>query len=193
MFSNVIIKTENSTSVQNYNINEIQITNRKVNELSEYMKQFNSTYNLDKVAVLPSENIRVGNVKVVNNDTGVPDEYMFLLDKFSVELTYLYDDPSRQQKVAPKDYTFMLIMPREVIEKKIMDVNNDVTSDINAVFIIPFAAFSLVMMFVISYFLQKISIQITQPIIELFMKIQDIITAHQKEKEQLIKDQSRLN
>ena len=87
----------------------------------------------------------------------------------------------------------MLIMPREVIEKKIIDVNDDVTSDINAVFIIPFAAFSMIMMVVISYFLKRISIQITEPIIELFMKIQDIITAHQKEKEQLIKDQSQLN
>lgn len=117
---------------------------------------------------------------------------MFLLDKFNVELTYLYDDP-KQKKVPPKGYTFMLIMPREVIEKKIIDVNDDVTSDINAVFIIPFAAFSMIMMVVISYFLKRISIQITEPIIELFMKIQDIITAHQKEKEQLIKDQSQLN
>lgn len=57
----------------------------------------------------------------------------------------------------PKSYTFLLIMPREVIESKILDVNNDVTADINSVFIFPFALFSLIMMFVISYFLKKIS------------------------------------
>lgn len=117
---------------------------------------------------------------------------MFLLDKFNIELTYLYKSQPID-KADPKNYTFLLIMPREVIENKIMEVNQDVSGDINSVFIVPFAIFSLVMMFVISYFLQMISVQITEPIIELYTKIQDIITAHQKEKEQLIKDQSQTN
>ena len=129
---------------------------------------------------------------MINNLTGVPDEYMFLLDKFNIELTYLYKSQPID-KADPKNYTFLLIMPREVIENKIMEVNQDVSGDINSVFIVPFAIFSLVMMFVISYFLQMISVQITEPIIELYTKIQDIITAHQKEKEQLIKDQSQTN
>lgn len=55
-------------------------------------------------------------------------------------------------------------------------------------FIIPFASFSLVMMIVISACLVKISSQITSPIIELQDKIKQIISAHQKEKDVLIKE-----
>ena len=58
-------------------------------------------------------------------------------------------------------------------------------------FIIPFASFSLVMMVFISFCLLKISSRITQPIIELQNKIKQIISAHQKEKEVLIKEQEQ--
>ena len=91
-----------------------------------------------------------------------------------------------------QNYTFMLIIPKKVITDKIDEVHEDVGSDIRDVFIIPFALFSLFMMAVISYFLQRISEHITEPIIELFKKIQDIIIAHQSEKTQLVKDQSNV-
>lgn len=58
-------------------------------------------------------------------------------------------------------------------------------------FIVPFAIFSLIMMLVISYFLLRISTQITSPIIELQDKIKQIISSHQKEKEALIKEQEQ--
>jgi hypothetical protein len=89
-------------------------------------------------------------------------------------------------------YSFMLVIPKSVISEKILEVHQDVGKDIIDVFIIPFALFSLTMMVLISYFLFKISKRITQPIIELFQKIQDMIKAHQKEKEQLIKEQTEL-
>ena len=108
-----------------------------------------------KVAILPEEEIRVGNVRV-SNSSGATFDYLFLLEKFNVSLTYINGRPSGA-RADPKSYTFLLIMPREVIESKILDVNNDVTADINSVFIFPFALFSLIMMFVISYFLKKIS------------------------------------
>lgn len=110
---------------------------------------------MDKVAILPEEEIRVGNVRVYNS-SGATFDYLFLLEKFNVSLTYINGMPSGV-RADPKSYTFLLIMPREVIESKILDVNNDVTADINSVFIFPFALFSLIMMFVISYFLKKIS------------------------------------
>ena len=59
------------------------------------------------------------------------------------------------------NYTFMLIIPSKVINDKIDEVHEDVGSDIRDVFIIPFALFSLFMMAVISYFLQRISDHIT--------------------------------
>jgi hypothetical protein len=157
-------------SNSSYIIESISITSKEVNELTKYMQDFNGTYNLDKIAVLPEEKIRVGNVRVYNS-SGTAFDYLFLLEKFNVSLTYINGLPPNGVRADPKEYTFLLIMPREVIESKILDVNNDVTADINSVFIFPFALFSLIMMFVISYFLKKISEQITMPIIELFMKI----------------------
>ena len=65
----------------------------------------------------------------------------------------------------------MLIIPSKVINDKIDEVHEDVGSDIRDVFIIPFALFSLFMMGVISYFLERISDHITRPIIDLFKNI----------------------
>lgn len=94
-------------------------------------------------------------------------EYLFILDDFKIELLDLY----KSEKSESKDYTFMLIIPRKVIADKIESVHREVGNDIRDVFIIPFALFSLFMMLVISYFLQKISKHITKPIIELYQKI----------------------
>jgi ABC-type multidrug transport system permease subunit len=83
-----------------------------------------------------------------------------------VELTQIanYKNESSGQV---KEYTFMLIIPKNLISEKIDTVNQTVGDDIMKWFIVPFAIFSLIMMFVISYFLLRISTQITSPIIEL--------------------------
>ena len=86
-----------------------------------------------------------------------------------------------------KSYTFMLIFPAEVIEDKMNRVTDAVMRDVLWYFILPFAAFSFVMMIIISISLNKISVQITVPIIELYKNIQAIISANQREKEELIK------
>ena len=65
----------------------------------------------------------------------------------------------------------MLILPKSVIQTKLDNVRVAVENDIISVFILPFAIFSLIMMFVISYFLNRISTEITKPIIELYQKI----------------------
>jgi hypothetical protein len=51
----------------------------------------------------------------------------------------------------------MLILPKNLISDKINAVNTTVGNDIMRFFIVPFAIFSLIMMFVISYFLLRIS------------------------------------
>lgn len=91
---------------------------------------------------------------------------MFICDNFQVELTQIanYKNESSGQV---KEYTFMLIIPKNLISEKIDTVNQTVGDDIMKWFIVPFAIFSLIMMFVISYFLLRISTQITSPIIEL--------------------------
>lgn len=145
------------------------------------MDQFGDEYDLEKVAKLPEEPITYGDIKVKNLDyegTGDDHEYfIFICDKFNVSLNYVEkensaSDSDEETRVSnTKDYTFMLILPRFVIQAKIDAVNQEVRSQIMNFFIIPFASFSLVMMIVISVCLVKISSQITSPIIELQDKI----------------------
>ena len=152
---------------------------------------FGDKYNLDKVARLPNETIKIGTISVTQEVENNPSyEYLFILDKFNIDLPYLFREDKPSEK---KEYTFMLIIPKKVIADKIDEVHEDVGNDIRDVFIIPFALFSFIMMLVISYFLSKISKHITKPIIELFQKIQDIITAHQIEKNMLIEEQKQQN
>lgn len=123
------------------------------------------------MARLPKERIQIGTILVKKKleTEGVDDptfEYLFIVDKFSVNLDYLIDQGT--QPDVSKEYLFMLIIPKNVISDKINEVHRNVGNDISNAFIIPFALFSLVMMGVISYLLMKISFNITKPIIELF-------------------------
>jgi hypothetical protein len=131
------------------------------------MELFRDQYNLDKVAKLPDVEIEIGTFTVTqqNETLDYPTyEYLFILDDFTIALQDLFSSSSNQTK----DYTFMLIIPKKVIADKIDSVHRDVGNDIRDVFIIPFALVSLGMMILISWFLQKISTHITEPIIELF-------------------------
>lgn len=66
------------------------------------------------------------------------------------------------------NYTFLLVMPRETIIDKVETISNEVRSEITVEFIGPFTGFVILMMFCISYILKKISVYITEPIIDLF-------------------------
>lgn len=136
--------------------------------------------------------IQIGTVKVkqLNETNPQPHyHYLFILDDFNIDLLDLFNERS----IESKNYTFMLIIPRQVIADKIESVHSEVGNDIRDVFIIPFALFSIIMMLGISFFLKKISTRITKPIIELFQKIQNIITAHQNEKNEMLKEKQQLN
>jgi hypothetical protein len=135
------------------------------------MEQFGDEYDLEKVSKLPEEPIAYGNIKVKNLDTDEYEQYIFICDKFNVSLNYIDTEENADREINYRDYTFMLILPKYVIQDKIDNVNNEVRSQIMNFFIIPFASFSVVMMIVISVCLVKISIQITSPIIELQDKI----------------------
>jgi hypothetical protein len=50
---------------RNYTIEEMTIENRRVDKLSEYMELFGDQYNLDRIARLPSKEIRIGTVRVI--------------------------------------------------------------------------------------------------------------------------------
>lgn len=77
-----------------------------------------------------------------------------------------------------KNYTFMLVLPRSVIQDKIDHVNRRVIANLRDVFIIPFVTFSICIMIVTSCCLIRISASITSPIVELYEKIKLIIDFH---------------
>lgn len=82
----------------NYEVEEITLTNKTVNELTQYMNQFGDEYDLEKVAKLPEEPIVYGEIKVKNLDyVGTGDDheyYIFICDKFNVSLNYVEKEGS---------------------------------------------------------------------------------------------------
>ena len=45
---------------------DIKIEVKKLNELNEYMLEYRDQYNIDDIALLPKEPIRIGEVTVTN-------------------------------------------------------------------------------------------------------------------------------
>jgi len=81
------------------------------------METFKDSYNLTKVARLPDDLIRLGNVRVTNG-TGHTQDYLFLLDKFEIDqklITADYESLLKQSldtgNMIVMNYTFMLILP----------------------------------------------------------------------------------
>ena len=75
-------------------------------------------------------------------------------------------------------FKFALFLPKVIIQDKIDKVKNQVGSDIQMYFILPFVVFSTIMMVFTSYCLSKIAFQITEPIIFLYDRIKMIISSH---------------
>ena len=103
------------------------------------MLEYGNEYDLEKVAKLPDEPIVQGDIKLKNLDSGETEDYMFICDKFNVSLNYIELDKNPEavnamgeyadtREVVVKDYTFMLILPKFVINNKIEAVNNEVQS-----------------------------------------------------------------
>jgi hypothetical protein len=91
------------------------------------MLEYGNEYDLEKVAKLPDEPIVQGDIKLKNLDSGQTEDYMFICDKFNVSLNYIEKvDNTDTREVIVKDYTFMLILPKFVINNKIEAVNNEV-------------------------------------------------------------------
>ena len=157
----------------NYTVENVWLENKDVNKLSTYTDEFIDSDNEAKVPKLTESLIRIGYITVTNDATSEQEDYLFILDEFKIELYYLQVDTDQEMgsDPVPKNYTFMLILPKNVIQNKIEDVNTEVGNDITKYFIAPFIIFSACMMLIIIYLLEKISTQITKPIIELQEKI----------------------
>lgn len=164
---------------QDYTVKEIKLEKKKLNELNDYMFEYRDQYDLSDIALLPTEEVSIGEVSVVNNRTAEEVQFIFILDDFDIDLLSVRDGfPNGEVK-----FKFALFLPKSIIQTKIDDVKQQVSYDIRMYFILPFVIFSTIMMLITSYCLSKISSQITEPIIELYDKIKMIISSHQKEKE----------
>lgn len=51
---------------QVYEVKDIKIEVKKLNELNDYMLEYRDQYNIDDIALLPKEPIRIGEVTVTN-------------------------------------------------------------------------------------------------------------------------------
>ena len=144
------------------------------------MDRFGDKYDLPRIPKLPEELLNVGVVTVSpiiteenKNDENVKkgsSSYLVMVDGFDIKLSYINkkakedEDPNEPKT---KRYSFMLLLPLEVIQDKIDVVNREVGGDILRYFILPFALFSFFMMIFTSYLLQLMSINITDPIVDL--------------------------
>jgi hypothetical protein len=162
------VKDENGI-VNNYSITEIKIERLYVNAIEQEFVHLKS-YDMNRMAALPADKIPIGNCVVRNQETGQIQEFLFLMKQFRVETLKLDMAKDTDPKIY-KDYSFLLIMPKNIIADQISSAKTKVMEPVQVGFIIPFALVSLVMMFIVSYFLKRISVEITKPIIELFQKI----------------------
>ena len=61
-------KNSSDGTESNYAIDEMSVEDKRVDRLSEYMDLFGDKYNLDKIARLPSEKIKIGSVTVTQQN-----------------------------------------------------------------------------------------------------------------------------
>jgi hypothetical protein len=66
-------------------------------------------------------------------------------------------------------------MPKRLMEKQMNDMSSDIQERVIKSFIIPFVCFSLFATFLIVLVLRKVSIYLTDPIINLFTNIHSVM------------------
>ena len=110
--------------------------------------------------------IRLANIEVVNLNLDQNERYLMMMENFNVKPMWINENIENLN--IQKNYTFLLVMPLETVMDKVEKINNEVKTLITVEFIGPFIVFVIFMIVFISYILKKISIYITEPIIELF-------------------------
>ena len=188
-----------------HNVTNLVIRNQEIGQLKRWMEQDDALYGL-----IP-DTIRLADVEVRTSkyDPTSPsksedqsedkkEQYLMLIDSFNVQHMWINEKPEKDpndedDEDDSRNYTFLLVMPRETIRDKLDGINSEVLSEITSDFIWPFTLFVIFMMIFISYILKKISVSITAPIIDLFKQIQDIITENRNEKNKQMEEQQKVN
>lgn len=103
---------------QVYEVKEIKIEQKKLNELNEYMMEYRDQYDLSDIALLPKEPISIGEVKV-KNETNDEIEFLFFLNDFDIDLLSIRDDQDLSQTNRLQKFQFALFLPKSIIQTKI--------------------------------------------------------------------------
>lgn len=119
--------------------------------------------------LIPDE-LRYGTVNVNNHTTGKMEEYMIILDKMVVELQWINEKP-HDKAYHDKQFTFMLVIPREQLIDLMDEITNAVRIVIEQDIFTPLIVISVIMMIIVSLVLKRTSVWITEPIIDLFTRI----------------------
>lgn len=138
----------------------MKIKEVKVGALKKYMNKNDTLHGL-----VP-DIIRLANIEVVNLNLDQNERYLMMMENFNVKPMWINENIENLN--IQKNYTFLLVMPLETVMDKVEKINNEVKTLITVDFIGPFIVFVIFMIVFISYILKKISIYITEPIIELF-------------------------
>jgi len=158
-------------SKKHYTIESLELTQRNVDDLTQLLKEFvddDEDKDMNKIVTLPDEPIRNGIINVIDDETQELKKYMFILYDFKFHLMHVQIDGKSSQpgensteEANNKEYTYMLILPKGVIDNKVNNVKEGVRKTIMYQFVVPLGLFSLSMVLIISYCLKKISFNIT--------------------------------
>ena len=97
---------------QVYEVKDIKIEVKKLNELNEYMLEYRDQYNIDDIALLPKEPIRIGEV-TVTNETNDKIQFLFFLNDFNIDLQSITEGDLSGQKF--QKFQFALFLPKSII------------------------------------------------------------------------------
>jgi hypothetical protein len=87
--------------------------------LQEYMDKFSLIYDMSKVPRLPNYTVPMGRIQTTDKKTGSIANYIFILKNFDVDLAIIRDDPKVKNLQLKKMFTFMLIMPKDILDSKL--------------------------------------------------------------------------
>ena len=89
----------------------IKLERKKLNALNDYMLEYQDQYDLSDIALLPTEKVSLGEIRVRNNKTMEEVDFIFVLDDFTIDLLSVMPG----QENSNTTLKFMLVLPKSII------------------------------------------------------------------------------
>ena len=118
--------------------------------------------------------LRIGELTLVDRE-GRPFDFIFFVD--SIEFPLLSATKSSFDLDKMKSFSFILIMEKLDLEYQIEPMKEKIYLVLLNRFFIPYCCAMLSLMVVVTYMLHKIARYITDPVIELYFRIKNLIQA----------------